>query len=155
MRETRVLEFAPFRLDLGAERLWRDARAVQLTAKAFAVLRYLVMHAGHLITRDELFEVVWASPAVSEAALNVCIGEIRRALGDAAQTPQFLETVRGRGYRFCAPVRVVAQAPVLSMSGPPPVAVPRPRLLVGREAEMAQLQRWWVQVVNDLRSEQI
>ena len=109
------------------------------------------MHAGHLITRDELFEVVWASPAVSEAALNVCIGEIRRALGDAAQTPQFLETVRGRGYRFCAPVRVVAQAPVLSMSGPPPVAVPRPRLLVGREAEMAQLQRWWVQALQGKR----
>ncbi len=61
MQETRVLEFVPFRLDLGAERLWRDVQAVPLTAKAFAVLRYLVIHAGRLVTRDELFEAVWAS----------------------------------------------------------------------------------------------
>jgi DNA-binding winged helix-turn-helix (wHTH) protein len=106
MQETRVLEFGPFRLDLVAERLWREAQAVPLTAKAFAVLCYLVRHAGRLVTRDELIAAVWGLPAVSDAALTVCMGEIRRALGDTARPPQFLETVRGRGYRFGTAVRV-------------------------------------------------
>src|SRR5919198_17122 len=104
MRDTRVLVFTPFRLDLGAELLWRDTQAGRLPAKGFAVLHYLVVHAGQLVTKDELIDAVWALPNVSEAALTVCIGEIRRALGDTARDPQFLETVRGRGYRFCVPV---------------------------------------------------
>jgi DNA-binding winged helix-turn-helix (wHTH) protein len=152
MRDTRVLEFAPFRLDLGAERLWRGAQAVRLTAKAFAVLRYLVSHAGHLVTRDELRDAVWTLPAVSEAAMTVCVGEIRRALGDAAQTPRFLETVRGRGYRFCAPVTVVGPSPGLSgRETPSPLALPRPGPLMGREAELAQVHQWWVQAHQGTR----
>jgi DNA-binding winged helix-turn-helix (wHTH) protein/predicted ATPase len=149
---TRVLEFVPFRLDLSAERLWRDTQAVPLTAKAFAVLRYLVSHAGRLVARAELVEAVWALPAVSEAALTVCIGEIRRALGDTARPPQFLETVRGRGYRFCAPVRV-APSPLGWPGGGawPPGAVHQPELLVGREAELAQLQRWWAETQQGAR----
>ena len=110
MRDTRVLLFAPFRLDLGAERLWREEAACRLTRKAFAVLRYLVEQAGLLVTKDELLEAVWATPYVSDAAIAVCIHELRQALGDSAQTPQFLETVRGRGYRFVALVTEQASA---------------------------------------------
>src|SRR5262245_6975356 len=104
MSEAHIWHFAPFRLDLGAERLWRQTEAVRLTAKAFAVLRYLVEHAGQLVTKDDLFAAVWGATYVSEAAMAMCIREIRQALGDAAQTPQYVETVRGRGYRFVAPV---------------------------------------------------
>jgi DNA-binding winged helix-turn-helix (wHTH) protein/predicted ATPase len=144
MRDTRVLVFPPFRLDLGAERLWRDTQAVRLTAKAFAVLRYLVAHAGQLVTKDELIDAIWACPAVSEAALTVCIGEIRRALGETARTPQFLETVRGRGYRFGASVLVASPAPgPLVVPAPPPGVVRPPAHVVGREAELAQLQQGW------------
>src|SRR5262245_36804408 len=101
MRDMRVLVFTPFRLELGTECLWRDTTVVRLTNKAFAVLRYLVLHADRLVTKDELIAAAWALPAVSDAALNVCIGEIRRALGDTARAPRFVETGRGRGYRFC------------------------------------------------------
>ena len=117
MRHMQVLVCAPFRFDLGAERLWRDTAVVRLTAKAFAVLRYLVLHADHLVTKDELIEAVWALPVVSDAALTVCIGEIRRALGDTARAPQFLETVRGRGYRFCSPVTVAPGGSAAGSSG--------------------------------------
>lgn len=144
-----VLLFTPFKLDLGAACLWREQTAVRLTAKAFAVLRYLATHPGRLVTKREIFDTVWALPVVSEAALTACIGEIRRALGDAAQQPQFLETVRGRGYRFLAPVTRTASALVpLSPSSLPRVAdltLEPPGLLVGREAELAQLQHHWQQ----------
>ena len=150
MRETRVLEFVPFRLDLGAERLWRGTQAVRLTPKAFAVLCHLVCHAGHLVTKDELVAAAWALPYVSEAALTVCLSEIRRALGDTVRAPQFLETVRGRGYRFCAPVTSASPGWPGGVA-PPPLAGPVPGRLVGREAELAQLQQCWAQAQHGVR----
>ena len=101
-----TLIFASFRLDVADERLWRGPDPVRLTPKAFAVLRCLLERSGHLVTRDELFEVVWGTPYVTEAALAVCIREIRRALEDNAQQPRLIETVRGRGYRFLAEVEI-------------------------------------------------
>ena len=58
MRETHSLQFAPFRLDLGSEQLWCGGEARPLTRKAFAALRYLVVHAGQLVTKDELLDAV-------------------------------------------------------------------------------------------------
>jgi DNA-binding winged helix-turn-helix (wHTH) protein/predicted ATPase len=152
MRDAREFVFEPFHLDMGAERLWRGEEMLRLTAKAFAVLRYLVGHAGQLVTKAEIIKGVWALPYVSDAALTVCISEIRRVLGDTAQTPRFLETVRGRGYRFVAPVTVVApfQGPSVARA-PQPVAVRQPGIMVGREKESTQLQQWWVQAQQRVR----
>ena len=144
MRETYSLRFAPFRLDLGGEQLWRGEEERPLTRKAFAALRYLVAHAGQLVTKDELIAAVWAVPYVSDTALAACIREIRRALDEPAYAPQFVETVRGRGYRFCTPVTVAPPAPERVGEGTlPPVAVRPPVNLVGRAGELAQLQQWW------------
>src|SRR5262245_30020662 len=111
MREQRLLIFEPFGLDVGNARLWRGPEATHLTRKAFAVLHYLVEHAQQLVTKDELLEVVWSQTHVSEAALAVCIREIRQALGDHPRTPRFIETVHGRGYRFLATVTVTDHLP--------------------------------------------
>jgi DNA-binding winged helix-turn-helix (wHTH) protein len=86
MAERPIWYFAPFHVDLEDERLWRDTAAVRLTAKAFAVLRHLVEYAGQLVTREELFAAVWGTTYVSDAALAVCIRELRQALGDVART---------------------------------------------------------------------
>jgi TolB-like protein/DNA-binding winged helix-turn-helix (wHTH) protein/Flp pilus assembly protein TadD len=77
---------------------------IKLTPKAFAVLRYLVEHAGRLVTKDEIFEAVWKETVVSDITLAVCVREIRRSLGDEAKTPQYIETVHRRGYRFIGEV---------------------------------------------------
>lgn len=152
MRETHSLRFALFRLDLGAEQLWRGEEVRPLTRKAFAALRYLVGRAGKLVTKDELIAAVWAVPYVSDMALAACIREIRRALGDAAQTPQFLETVRGRGYRFVAPITAVPVAPAPPGAEQRPAGVAgAPTLLVEREAELAQLWQGWGQALQGTR----
>ena len=152
MPETRGWQFGPFHLDPGAAQLWQGPQVVHLTAKALAVLRHLVAHAGQLVTKEDLFTAVWASVYVSEAALAVCIAELRRALGDSAQTPQYVETVRRRGYRFVAPVTAAAVPLTPTVAAVrQPVAVPPLGLLVGREAEMATLQRHWAQAQQGRR----
>ena len=155
MQEDRALRFGPYRLDTVNERVWRGRRAIQLTGKAFAVLRYLVEHAGQLVSKEELFRSVWPEVIVSDAALAVCIREVRKALGDEAKTPRFIATVHRRGYRFLPPVTttqlvVSSQYPIVSREGQSSVpsqdsAIRNPQSaisLVGREAELEQLHRW-------------
>jgi DNA-binding winged helix-turn-helix (wHTH) protein/predicted ATPase len=143
MPEASLLQFGPFRLDVANAGVWCGAEAFRLPPKAFAVLRMLVAHAGQIVTKEALLEAIWPDVVVSDAALAVCIGELRRTLGDTARAPQFIETVHRRGYRFIAPI-TRANAPEQSSAARRAVR-PEPPLLVGREAELSQLHGWWRQ----------
>jgi DNA-binding winged helix-turn-helix (wHTH) protein len=153
MARGHVYRFGPFRLDLASERLWRGADELVLRRKSFAVLCYLLAHAGRLVSRDEVLQAVWPGIMVNDAALTVCISELRQVLGDVAQTPQYIETVHGRGYRF---IGTMTAAP--GPDGEPEAAPPRhmtpsssplnilsrvlsPIALVGREVEFGQLKQ--------------
>jgi DNA-binding winged helix-turn-helix (wHTH) protein len=98
-----VIEFPPFRLDAADERLSRDAQAVPLRPKTFAVLRHLAERPGRLVTKEEIFDAVWPGTTVTEDTLTKSIRELRIALGDDAREPRFIATVHGRGFRFIAP----------------------------------------------------
>jgi len=127
--------FPPFCLDLDAGQLLRDGKAVTLRAKTWAVLHYLVEHAGCLVTKHELLSAVWPKTAVSEATLTVTIGELRAALGDHQNAPRYIETVRRRGFRFMA--RVHSTARHQGVVPPSIITVQHP--LVGRESQLGWL----------------
>ncbi len=129
--------FAPFRLDPANALLWRDDEQIVLRHKTFEVLRYLVDHPGQLVTKVEMLDAVWGKVAVGDTMPAICVAELRRALGDQAKMPQFIETVHRRGYRFIAPVtQATAMSPALRSQ---PLAPVPP--LVGRDAEIAALRR--------------
>jgi len=96
--------FGEFRLDLAKHQLSRGDRLLALTPKAFAVLAYLSERSGCLVSKSELLDHLWPNINVTEAALAVCIYEIRRILGDKPRTPRFIQTVHTLGYRFLAEV---------------------------------------------------
>jgi TolB-like protein/DNA-binding winged helix-turn-helix (wHTH) protein/Flp pilus assembly protein TadD len=96
--------FQSFRLDSANQCLWRGDERVQITPKAFDVLRYMVENAGRLVTQDELLEALWPETYVNQEVLRKYILEIRKVLGDRPEKPEFIETVTKRGYRFIAPV---------------------------------------------------
>src|SRR5262245_22792976 len=137
-----LVRFGPYRLDGASGQLWRHTQSVKLPPKAAAVLWSLATQAGQVVTKDTLLDTVWAETAVSESVLAVCIREIRRALGDDPKHPRYIETVHTRGYRFVAPVESL-EPPHLE-PGPPQApclpAVPTPLGLVGRAAEVTQVQ---------------
>ena len=147
MQASRCLVFDAFRLDLHDEWLWRGQEVIHLRPKTFAVLCCLATQAGQLVTKDALLVAVWPETVVSESVVPVAIRELRRVLDDRARTPQFIETVHGRGYRFIAPVSATtsAEEPVLVEVSrrSQPSSVSRPRLFVGRAPELAQLTQWW------------
>ncbi len=104
MEDPHRLAFGSFQLDLRDERLWHGHDVIRLKPKSLAVLRCLLTHAGQLVTKDVLFATVWPETVVSDAVLAAAIRELRRALGDPARRPFYIETVHGRGYRFIAPI---------------------------------------------------
>jgi DNA-binding winged helix-turn-helix (wHTH) protein len=136
--------FEPYRLEVHNAQLWCGTQALHLKAKAFDVLCYLGAHAGQLVTKDDLFAAIWPELEVSEGVLTNCVGELRKAMGDTTQTPRFIATVRGRGYRFIAPVTRGAptEAPAALAAGAVPVAPAASSLLVGRETELHALRHW-------------
>ena len=105
-----LLAFGEYMLDGPDEQLCGPHGAVPIGHKAWCVLQLLVNLRGRLATKDMLFETVWKDTIVSESALTSVIKELRRALGDDARNPRFIETVYGRGYRFLAEVRIAAAA---------------------------------------------
>lgn len=104
-----VYEFGPFRLDLRERRLLRGDTAVAVPVKLFDLLAVLVATPGTLRTRSELIEEVWPRTIVEEHSLTSRISTLRKVLGDEGETPVYIETVRGIGYRFITPVRVVEE----------------------------------------------
>src|ERR1700759_2484464 len=95
----RTLSFGRFSLDPRGG-LMSGARPVRLTPKALALLSFMADRPGEVIPKEELFSAVWPEVTVGDAALVTCIQELRKALGDDARRPRYIETLHRRGYRF-------------------------------------------------------
>ena len=139
MAPTSDLTFGPFRLDGTHDRLWREAQALALRRRSLVLLRYLAAHPGRLVTKAELRQHVWGGTHVTDTVLRVCVQEIRAALGDAADAPQYLATVGRQGYQFL-------------VGAAPEVAPPRlPGPLVGRHGEVDTVASWFQQAAQGAR----
>jgi DNA-binding response OmpR family regulator len=102
---SRHLMCGPLRLDRPARRLWLDGKEIVLTAKAFSLLEYLMLHHGDVVRRERLLDEIWGWEYPSATrAVDIRIAELRRALGDDPDRPRYLETVIGEGYRFLGSV---------------------------------------------------
>lgn len=73
---------------------------VELRRREFDILHYLMRHAGEVISRDTLLNEVWHSHEISERSIDPHIQRLRDKLGDSGDDPQYIETIRGVGYRF-------------------------------------------------------
>ena len=109
-KSTQFYEFASFRLDVSQKVLLRDSKPVPLTPKVFDTLEILLENAGKLLEKDELMRKIWQDRYVEESNLTSNIKMLRKALGDDAAHPQFIETVPRRGYRFIAEVKPLAES---------------------------------------------
>src|SRR5687767_1472820 len=103
-------EFGRFRLKSDERVLLREDELVSLTPKAFDILLTLLENDGRIVRKDDLMKKVWPDTFVEEGNLTQNVSLLRKALGENASGPQFIETVPRRGYRFVAPVSRVNAA---------------------------------------------
>jgi DNA-binding winged helix-turn-helix (wHTH) protein len=111
--KTSIRRFGSFELDLEAEQLRRNGRAVRIQPQPFRLLCLLTARPGTLITREEIQAELWKDDTFVdfEQGVNFAIKQVREALGDRAESSLYVQTVPKRGYRFLAPVSSDGQAP--------------------------------------------
>ncbi len=111
--------FGEFELDLDAQQLRLRGQPVPLERRPLDLLILLVRQQGRMVPRDEIVAALWPPKVIIDfdSGLNTLVRKIRKALGDSSETPMFIETVPGRGYRFIAPV--TASTPVDSEPAAP------------------------------------
>jgi DNA-binding winged helix-turn-helix (wHTH) protein len=98
--------------------LLADSRPVRLIPRYFDLLVLLVDERHRAVTRDEIFDRVWADVVVSDGALSQAVRTIRRTLGDGPQAPQFIRTVSRHGYQFvCEKVVIEPDDGPLAVAG--------------------------------------
>lgn len=121
-----VYQFGDFRLDRGRFELLRNGRALQLERKPMELLILLIESDGRLVTRSEIAERLWTSEVFvdTEHGINTAVRKVRQVLGDDPESPRFVQTITGKGYRFSAPVSRISPAesppePALPASSPP------------------------------------
>ncbi|MFB9239701.1 response regulator transcription factor [Plantactinospora siamensis] len=112
--EPATLVVGRLRLDPGARRAELDGRALDLAPREFDLLAYLAGRPGQVVSKRELLTAVWQVPyGGADKTVDVHLSWLRRKLGETAQEPRYLHTVRGVGVRLDAP--------------PPAAALPDPR----------------------------
>jgi DNA-binding winged helix-turn-helix (wHTH) protein/predicted ATPase len=134
-----MLSFEEYQLD-PSQGLTRGQQEVRITPKSLSLLCLLAKRAGQVVTKEEIFRLVWPETAVSDSALTSCIQELRGALHDSVKRPRYIETLHRRGYRFIAHVSGAAT------QNPVPAAVPLLRAdttFVGRDAVLKEMANAW------------
>jgi TolB-like protein/DNA-binding winged helix-turn-helix (wHTH) protein/Tfp pilus assembly protein PilF len=113
-----------FELDLHPRRLRRGSHALKLERIPFEILLLLLEHRDEIVTRDQIVSRVWGEGAFldTDNSIRGAIRKLRQVLKDDAETPRFIQTVTGQGYRFIA--LVIAPKEAIVASEPAASAVP-------------------------------
>jgi TolB-like protein len=126
-----IHEFGPFRIDAGAEMLFRGAEPVALGQRAVALLRLFLERAGAPVSKEALIEAAWPGLAIEDSNLTVQIAALRRVFAEVAGGAAWIETLPRRGYRYVGPLVAAAdpdaeadagKSPALALPDKPSVA---------------------------------
>jgi DNA-binding winged helix-turn-helix (wHTH) protein len=103
----RLIRFSVFELDLDSRELFKQGWKVKIQGQPFEVLVALLDRRGEVVSREELRQKIWPSDTAGDfdQGLNRAINKVREALGDSAESPQFVETLPRRGYRFVGSIQ--------------------------------------------------
>src|SRR5437899_11809144 len=111
-----IVRFGTFEVNFQTGELRHRGQKVKLQEQPFQVLAVLLERPGELVTREELRNKLWPADTFVDFdhSLNAAIKRLRDALGEAAETPTFIETLARRGYRFIGNIELPAASPNLS-----------------------------------------
>lgn len=148
--------FGPFELDGGRRLLLRDGVMVPIVPKALELLELLIEERHRTLGKAELLQRLWPDTIVADNNLTVTMSALRKALGESAARPRYLQTLSRRGYRFVEEAADAAEGAggeALPPSSSSPARLQQvasapsergagsPSRLVGRDVERRHLER--------------
>ena len=90
----------PFTYNTTTLRLYKNGTEIPLSAKENAIMKLFVDNVNHIFSKDMIYELVWGETVIDDNAIMVYINRLRQKIEDNPSQPQFIQTVRGIGYRF-------------------------------------------------------
>jgi TolB-like protein len=125
VQQSKIVSFGPYRVDLRSGELYKGAERIVLQGQSLRLLEGLLERPGEVLGREELRARLWPSDTYVdfEHSINAAVRRLRRALGDSADAPRYIETLHRRGYRFVGAVPTAGE-------GRGPTSSPRMRLAV-------------------------
>jgi len=101
-----TFKFGDLELDVSAYELRRQGRRVKLERIPMDLLILLVERRGDLVSREEIVERLWGKESFldAESGVNTAVRKVRQALKDSSDSPTFIQTISGKGYRFCGSI---------------------------------------------------
>lgn len=149
-----LFRFGIFEADSGNYTLTRGGARVKIQEQPFRLLLLLLERPGEIVSREELRQRLWPEGTYVDfdGSLNVLLKRLRATIGDDPENPRFVETVPRRGYRFIAPVSIVAPkteptTPKSSDNALPHTTPQIPSEIVGSIAKVPVLttkRRYWI-----------
>ena len=105
--------FGEFEVDVAAYELRREGHRLPLARQPMDLLLLLLERRQELVSREDIAKRLWSPDVFTDldAGIRTAILKIRQVLGDSRESPRFVETVPGKGYRFVAPLELVPQSP--------------------------------------------
>src|SRR6266851_8514296 len=113
-------------LDPDRRELARGAEAILIGPQVFDLLLHLVQNREHVVTKDNLIDVVWGGRIVSESTLTSHINAVRKAIGDTGEEQRLVRTIARKGYRFVGDVREIPAAERTDAAKPDETGLPVP-----------------------------
>ncbi|MEP0355171.1 winged helix-turn-helix domain-containing protein [Paraglaciecola sp.] len=108
--------FDGYSLDTSKFVIAKDGQNISCEPKVFNLILCLIENRDRLVTRDELFQKIWAGRSVSDTSLSNHIKSARKVLADDGQAQRVIKTVHGRGYQFIAKLSQEQPSPVNNQS---------------------------------------
>jgi len=91
-----------FTLNLATREVFKDNEPIDLTYKEFELLQLLMKNMDRVVPREEILNTIWGYDCVCETrTLDAHIKSLRKKIGDDAESPEYIKTIRSVGYRFC------------------------------------------------------
>jgi len=95
-----VLAAGPFSYNTSSLRFQKNGEEIVLTSKENAIMRLFLENVNRVFTKDMLYEMVWKNTIIDDNTIMVYINRLRQKIEDDPSNPQYIQTVRGIGYRF-------------------------------------------------------
>ena len=142
--------FGDFVADFSSFELRKHGTRLKLQDQPFQILRLLVQRPGELITREELCQELWPDSTFVDfdSGLNAAVRRLRDALCDSAEEARYIQTVPRHGYRFIAPVEILAESPFTPPKQPLAQSVTETRPMELGRARQAEISPLLLHVVE-------
>ena len=97
-----VIVAGPFSYDTQTLRFYKNGEEIPLSAKENAMIKLFIDNDNRIFSKDTIYSMIWGETIIDENAIMVYVNRLRQKIEDDPSDPQYLQTVRGLGYRFKA-----------------------------------------------------